>query len=101
MNKFFNNWFNTSYFISEAGAVLPFVKLLRSPQSNVAEQAVWALGNIAGDGSELRDFVIKAGIVKPLLELIRPDTEVCFLPNLSLLNIWYNAMKLITFFKLS
>lgn len=42
----------------------------------MAEQAVWALGNIAGDGPKLRDFVIKAGIVQPLLELIGPDTEV-------------------------
>lgn len=55
---------------------MSFVKLLRSPHTNVAEQAVWALGNIAGDGPKLRDFVIKAGIVQPLLELIRPDTEV-------------------------
>ncbi|XP_050706621.1 uncharacterized protein LOC126992001 [Eriocheir sinensis] len=40
-----------------------------------AEQAVWAPGNTAGDGPKLRDFVIKAGIVQPLLELFRPDTE--------------------------
>ena len=64
------------YFNTEAGAVPPFVKLLRSVHPNVAEQAVWALGNIAGDGADLRDYVIKAGIVNPLLELIRPDTEV-------------------------
>lgn len=61
---------------SASGAVVSFVKLLRSPHTNVAEQAVWALGNIAGDGPDLRDFVIKAGIVQPLLELIGPDTEV-------------------------
>lgn len=62
--------------LTASGAVVSFVKLLRSPHTNVAEQAVWALGNIAGDGPKLRDFVIKAGIVQPLLELIRPDTEV-------------------------
>lgn len=56
---------------------MSFVKLLRSPHNNVAEQAVWALGNIAGDGPQLRDYVIKAGIVRPLLELINPNTEVC------------------------
>ena len=48
--------------VVEAGAVPPFVKLLSSPNSNVCEQAVWALGNIAGDGAELRDLVIKCGI---------------------------------------
>ena len=34
--------------VVEAGAVAAFVGLLSSPHVNVAEQAVWALGNIAG-----------------------------------------------------
>jgi hypothetical protein len=34
--------------VVKAGAVPPFIKLLASQYSNVAEQAVWALGNIAG-----------------------------------------------------
>ena len=39
--------------------ILPkFVKLLRSPNQDVCEQAVWALGNIAGDSPELRDTVL-------------------------------------------
>ncbi|XP_045114026.1 importin subunit alpha-1-like [Portunus trituberculatus] len=69
--------------VATSGAVVSFVKLLRSPHTNVAEQAVWALGNIAGDGPKLRDFVIKAGIVQPLLELIGPDTEHSFLRNVT------------------
>jgi len=67
----------------ESGAVGPFVALLSSPNSNVCEQAVWALGNIAGDGAELRDLVIKCGIVEPLLALIRPDTPNTFLRNIT------------------
>lgn len=35
-----------------AGATLPFIKLLSSPRMNVAEQAAWALGNIAGSGDK-------------------------------------------------
>lgn len=31
------------------GAIPPFIRLLSSKYSNVAEQAVWALGNIAGE----------------------------------------------------
>jgi importin subunit alpha-2 len=45
----------------------------------VAEQAVWALGNIAGDGPELRDLVIEQGIINPLITLIKPDTVSLFL----------------------
>ena len=36
--------------------------------------AVWALGNIAGDGSAFGDLVIKYGAVDPLLALLSvPD----------------------------
>jgi hypothetical protein len=35
--------------VVKAGAVLPFIRLLTVEQNNVAEQAVWALGNIAGE----------------------------------------------------
>ena len=55
----------------------PFVKLLSSQHTNVAEQAVWALGNIAGDGPDLRDHVIECGAVPPLLALVTPNTPVC------------------------
>ena len=34
--------------VVNAGAVPKFVKLLESSHANVCEQAVWALGNIAG-----------------------------------------------------
>ena len=33
-------------------------------------------GNIAGDGPELRDIVIKENVIPPLLELVKPDAEV-------------------------
>jgi Armadillo/beta-catenin-like repeat len=35
--------------VVKAGAVLPFIRLLTVDHNNVAEQAVWALGNIAGE----------------------------------------------------
>ena len=69
--------------VVECGGVPPFIGLLSSPHHNVAEQAVWALGNIAGDGPDLRDFVIKAGIVQPLLALVRPDAEHTFMRNIT------------------
>ncbi len=53
-----------------------FVQLLSNEHMKVVDQAVWALGNIAGDGSECRDFTIRCGIIQPLLALIKPDIQV-------------------------
>jgi importin subunit alpha-2 len=69
--------------VVNSGAVPHFVKLLRSPDSNVCEQAVWALGNIAGDGPQMRDFVINNGVIQPLLSLVKPDTPAAFLRNVT------------------
>lgn len=44
--------------VVNAGAIPIFVNLLESPAENVREQAVWALGNIAGDGPDCRDLVL-------------------------------------------
>lgn len=60
-----------------AGAVPILIRLLSSPHPSVCEQAVWALGNIAGDGAQCRDYVISEGIILPLLQLIQEATPVC------------------------
>ena len=66
-----------------AGAVPLFLQLLCSPHPNVCEQAVWALGNIIGDGPRLRDFVINQGVVAPLLNFIKPEIPLSFLRNVT------------------
>jgi importin subunit alpha-6/7 len=55
--------------VINAGAVPIFVQLLRSPSAEVREQAVWALGNIAGDSAEFRDYVFRLNVMPPLLDL--------------------------------
>ncbi|GMJ01036.1 IMPORTIN ALPHA, IMPORTIN ALPHA ISOFORM 1, importin alpha isoform 1 [Hibiscus trionum] len=49
------------------GAVPMFVKLLESPSDDIREQAVWALGNVAGHSPESRDVVLGHGALIPLL----------------------------------
>lgn len=69
--------------VVSAGAVPLFLMLLHSPHQNVCEQAVWALGNIIGDGPVLRDYVIELGVVDPLLSFIKPEIPISFLRNVT------------------
>lgn len=49
----------------------------------MAEQAVWALGNIAGDGSDARDIVLKHGTTDNLIKLMESENlEISFLRNI-------------------
>jgi hypothetical protein len=47
----------------DKGAVKALVALLRSPHIDVVEQAIWGLGNIAGDSHKIRDNVISEGAI--------------------------------------
>ena len=47
-----------------------FVKLLSSPYHDIAEQAVWAIGNIAVDCAQYRDLILRTGGVDPLIKII-------------------------------
>lgn len=53
--------------VVEFGAVPMLVQLLLSKEPNVREQCAWCLGNVAGDSPQLRDIVLGAGALNPLL----------------------------------
>lgn len=65
----------------EADAVPRFIELLSSPVMDVKEQAVWALGNIAGDSARCRDYVLHCGALPPLLAIFEETTKISMLRN--------------------
>ena len=60
-----------------------------SPNKDVSEQAVWALGNIAGDSSEHRDMVLSSDVLTNLRHL--RDHCICAL-NSSVKNTFGNDL---------
>ncbi|XP_070810937.1 importin subunit alpha-8 [Pituophis catenifer annectens] len=69
--------------VVDANGVQGLVVLLSSPHIHICEQSVWALGNIAGDGSVYRDTLISFGVIPPILSLVTPSTPVGFLRNIT------------------
>jgi len=58
-----------------------FKNLLSSPNDDVREQSVWALGNIAGDSPRCRDFVLNHGVMEPLLQNLIESSKLSMLRN--------------------
>jgi importin subunit alpha-1 len=53
---------HTACIVNTPGLISSFVRLLGSADHNVCEQAVWALGNIAGDSPVYRDLLLERGV---------------------------------------
>ncbi|XP_071549544.1 uncharacterized protein [Panulirus ornatus] len=69
--------------LADRGIIEAMVQLLYMNDAKVQEQVVWALGNMAGDGLALRNRVVAAGVVKPLMALITKDSPTSLLNHLS------------------
>lgn len=50
-----------AHVVVEAGVLVTARQCLSLPALDVVEQAAWLLGNVAGDGTPMRDRVIKVG----------------------------------------
>merc|ERR1719218_458066 len=67
--------------VVEQGALPIFVQLLQSPNDDVKEQAVWALGNIAGDSPNFRDLVLQSGGLNPIMTVLRDSDKTSMMRN--------------------
>ena len=70
--------------VVDSGVVPILVRMLDNPSvesADATEQAVWCLGNIAGDSSVARDFVLQNGALAGLLALVQPNTRLTLLRN--------------------
>lgn len=67
--------------ITEKGAIPKFIALLDSQYPNLQDQAIWSLGNIAGEGNTYRDLIIDCGILPSLKKLLISAKEVSILKN--------------------
>ncbi|KAK9756289.1 hypothetical protein RND81_01G087200 [Saponaria officinalis] len=62
----------------ETKSLLPALPLLiahlgEKSSLSVAEQCAWALGNVAGEGEDLRSILLSQGALLPLARMILPD----------------------------
>lgn len=67
--------------VVEFGAVPHLIHLLLSGNPDVREQSAWCLGNISGDSPDLRDLVLEAGALDPLLQNIANPESNSLLSN--------------------
>ena len=60
--------------IVNMGIIPLAVDLMSSPSDDVSSQAAWLLGNLAGDGTTLRNRVLQANALTPLLQILSRPT---------------------------
>ncbi len=54
----------------EKGTIKALIELLNSPHIEVVEQAIWGIGNIAGDSHKVRDLVLAEGAIVPIATIL-------------------------------
>ncbi|KAG9044594.1 Importin subunit alpha-4 [Tulasnella sp. UAMH 9824] len=79
---------STMNVVVAAGAIPKLIALLPCQSTDVMENAVWALANIARQSQHVRDVVVQSGGVKPVLDIL--DTPEKY--ELKVVNIAVRAL---------
>jgi len=61
-------------FVVNYGIVSQFLRLFASNRTEIVEQVIWGLGNIAGDSSAFRDFILQQGGCKILIDYLMKES---------------------------
>lgn len=67
--------------IVDKGAIPLLVKLLESPNEEVREQAVWAIGNIGGDAAHCRDIILQHNGLHLLIICVESSNKPSMIKN--------------------
>lgn len=67
--------------VVDAGCIKPLVNLLVHEDANVREQSAWCLGNIAGEGPDLRDQVLQENAIESLVMNLNSPQNMSLLEN--------------------
>ncbi|KAJ6243067.1 importin alpha [Anaeramoeba flamelloides] len=68
-------------FLVDFQGIPAFIRLLSSPNENVLDQSIWALGNIAGDCVAYRDEILDFGVFPKLLEIVQTVKQKSIIKN--------------------
>ena len=63
------------------GVIPILIEFIQENNINLTSQCVWALGNIAGDSSKCREYLLKTNLMEILLIQINESKNISFLRN--------------------
>eukprot|EP00915_Cephaloidophora_sp_WS-2016_P002717 GHVH01003674.1.p1 GENE.GHVH01003674.1~~GHVH01003674.1.p1 ORF type:complete len:545 (+),score=86.54 GHVH01003674.1:281-1915(+) len=66
---------NQTKTVIDAGGIPLFCKLLKSANSEMREQAVWAIGNLSGDNIQARDMILEHDALSDLKRMIQNESN--------------------------
>mmetsp|Transcript_33262 Transcript_33262/g.37091 ORF Transcript_33262/g.37091 Transcript_33262/m.37091 type:complete len:555 (+) Transcript_33262:80-1744(+) len=72
---------NCTMDLVKAGAIKPLVHLLVHVDAIIREQVAWCLGNIAGEGPDLRDLILQESVIESLVMNLNNPHNMSLLEN--------------------